>query len=192
MHVKVELYQPAKESGQPIPFPIEFLNLREFEVKRAVDDMVVYGIGRVVTNYITLGLSSWSDIKFRPLSAAPAQALVSARNKILRLTAERLAMFGILEIALDPSEDDMRTIRAYWAKLSGGQPTAKDKIPLNIELDPMPMRDVDATEVAVSKPLEGEPPPPAPPPPAIIEPPSTQGPDPVQAPMPGPAAGPTA
>lgn len=171
MHVKVEVYQPPDDGRPKIEFPIEFLNMREYEVKRAVDDMVAYGISKIVTNYITLGLSSWADIKFRPLPESPSEALVRARNKILRLTAERIAIFGILEITLNPSEADMHAIKDYWTKLSGGKPGTKDKIPLNIELDPMPMQAADTTEVPASKPSE-------------MEPPAVQEPDPAPAPSP--------
>jgi hypothetical protein len=144
MRVKVEVYQP-KDGGMSIP--VEYVNMREYEIRRTVDDMVMFGISRITTNYTTLGLSSWSDVRYRPLAENPPEALANARNKILRSDADRLALFGIMDLTIEPSDADMQTIRAQWLKLSGGAPDGKPKIPLNIELDPLPMQSPEPLQV---------------------------------------------
>ena len=133
MKTNVELYKP--KDGEQKLSPV-FTALQKYELQRTVDDMVLYGIGRIASNYVNLGLKSWSDVAFKALPIVPPADLLKARNFILRHLSERLIMFGVLSVTISPSEQELQAMQARWRGLSG-EAQEKPGIALNIELDPV-------------------------------------------------------
>ena len=98
--------------------------------------MLLYGVEKIVANYVNLGLKSWSNIGYTAMSIIPPKHLLDARNFMLRQMADRIIQFGILEITLFPSMTDIHTIQSRWAVLEGKK-IENPGIPLNIETDPV-------------------------------------------------------
>jgi hypothetical protein len=134
MKTSVELY--TSKPGEITISPL-YIGLRKYELPRIVDDMVLWGIGRVSSNYVNLGLKSWSDIGFKPLSVQPPAELLKARNFILRHMSERLLLYGILSVVISPTDKELQAIQTRWRTLEGNEEPGKQGIPLNIELDPV-------------------------------------------------------
>ena len=156
MKTSVELYTP--KPGEVVITQL-FVNLRKYELTRIVDDMVLWGIGRLVGNYTNLGLKSWADVAFKPLNVQPPPELLKARNFILRHIAERLLLYGILSVTISPTDKELQAIQTRWRMLLGEATAPGTAIPLNIELDPVSKDVISGQQTVVAElaaPAEGQ------------------------------------
>jgi hypothetical protein len=140
MKVKAQAYQAPEGSSAPrLPPALE--NLREWALAQITARMRVFAIVKLTVRPVQCGIRVVNDVSFKPMAETIPQELALLRNSVVRAEAEFMLSFGLTEIELSPTEEDMQQMRVSWATMSKYQAPAAatdapKSIPLNIEADP--------------------------------------------------------
>jgi hypothetical protein len=148
MRTNVQIYGNSDENAAKIP--PELANLQEFGLSAVVGFMRMLAVGKLTIKPSFVGIKSVADISYKPLCAGAPEPLVKLRNTMVRNIAEIATMFGILEVELLPSEEELADLKATWEKISKpgsstlGHDTAHVReINLNTEEDPTGEKVID-------------------------------------------------
>lgn len=148
MKTNVQLYQSDNPNSAQIPN--ELANLREFAISYTVAIMRMFGVGTLTAKPAFLGIKGLSDVSFKPLTTGLPEPLAQARNFVVRQLAEFILLFGILEINIVPTDEEVEALKSDWEKITQDyvRPTAEqlaasqadtgnvEEIKLNIDEDP--------------------------------------------------------
>ena len=140
MKTHVQLYDVNTNDGK-FQIPDILVRLRQWIVQHASEKMRIFGIGRLTTKHSAVGVASLFDPSFAPLPEQPPETLLRCRNRIVRALSDELLLYGILEIEILPTPEEMEVIKGHWHVLETGQtpegtPASNDDIKLNLETDP--------------------------------------------------------
>ena len=140
MQTNVQLYQ--SDSPDATVIPIELVNLREFTLSFIVGFMRVYEIGKLSVTPAFVGIKAVSDVSFKPLIGDVPDPLLKSRNYMVRQLAEFMTLFGLLEVEITPTPEEIGGIKTTWAELAApkadmmGSSNKVEEIKLNLEEDP--------------------------------------------------------
>jgi hypothetical protein len=142
MKVKAQAYQaPNGSSATRLPPALE--NLREWALAQITARMRVFAISKLTARPVQCGIRVVNDVSFKPMAETIPQELALLRNSVVRAEAEFMLSFGLTEVELSPTEEDMQQMRVSWATMSkypvpaaAATADAAKNIPLNVEADP--------------------------------------------------------
>jgi len=132
MKTKVQLYQVPPGSDMP-EIPASLFAAKEVVLYHLTAYMRMFGIGRITVTPVGVGLKTITNVAFKPLKGEPPEEYVKARNFMLRNLADSMSLFGILDIEIQPSEEEMVIIEASWEAFKSGE---VQDIKLNLDEDP--------------------------------------------------------
>lgn len=155
MKTSVQVYKPPDgEKGKGYPhIPRAFEPLRNWFLNEVTSYMRYFGIGRISIRPNMVGLRTMAEMTFKPLSDNPPPEFMAARSFMVRNIADRMLMFGILDVEIQPNEKELRILRKDWSDLVEGKSDGTlnlKEIKLNLEDDPT------AKSVLPAQPAEGE------------------------------------
>ena len=156
MKTNVQIYKPPDgEKGKNYPqIPKIFEPLRNWFLNEVTSYMRYFGIARISIRPNMVGLRTMAEMTFKPLVENPPPEFMAARSFMVRNISDRMLMFGVLDVEIQPNEKELRILRKDWSDLIEGKSDGTvnmKEIKLNLEDDPT------GTQVLSEKPAEGEP-----------------------------------
>ena len=93
------------------------INMRKSVVTTVVGLMRVFGIAKITTSYKVVGIKGLTDVSFKPMPITPPDDFLDGRNFMVRHLADMITLFGILEVEVTPTREDLDAIQEDWHKL---------------------------------------------------------------------------
>ena len=141
MKTDVHIYKPPDgDKGKGYPrIPKAFEPLRNWFLNEVTSYMRYFGIKRISIRPNMVGLRTMAEMTFKPLDDNPPPEFMAARSFIVRNIADRMLMFGVLDVGIEPTDKEMKILRKDWSDLIEGKVNEDinlKEIKLNLEEDP--------------------------------------------------------
>ena len=103
-------------------FPPELFHARKIVVSALAPLFSLGGIGHITQNYTVVGITGVADLSFVPMVGEPPPAILKIRTQAVRLLADYLRLFGVLDMEVIPDATDIAGIQEMWRQLLTGEP----------------------------------------------------------------------
>ena len=140
MKLKAQVYQP-QDSSSASKLPPILDNLRELFIPDILKWLRIFGIAKVSIKPAAVGICTINDISCRTMPEAVPELMRVLQKSVAKHTAELMLSFGVTELELLPTEEELVQMRQFWSTVAAVKDPDKslvktNALPLNMEPDP--------------------------------------------------------
>jgi hypothetical protein len=139
MKTNANMYHPPKGSKLK-PLPLELQNSSKTVIQYVTSMMRMFGISKIAVKPRQVGIRTVSAVSFKAFPAEVPPAFKAAQGFMVRNLAEVMHLFGVLDVAMQATAEDVDKLAESWKQLQAepaqAKPSSDESIELNIDEDP--------------------------------------------------------